>query len=683
VSSAQSRLNELSADRTLRDPAMQEIQRIVQLGLWTEPTAEEVEEFCRSNVLASAFERGFRLFPAQAGAVMAYDLFDGGFYPIGVGFGKTLISLMIAERAYAKGLRKTLLFVPPQVYPQLVERDIPWARRHVPLSVPFHKLGGTSQRKRLAHARSQQEGCYILPYSCLSTTDSEQLLEMIEAKLVIADEAHLLKNAKAARTRRVRRFLDKFQPEMVAMSGTITSKSILDYWHLIRACLGDNSPLPNNSHLVRQWAGVVDADPRAIQDFDRPGVDRIGDFRTEPIMPLVFWAKRHWPTEELPETVRGFRRAYKLRLSTAPGVVVTGDASIGTSLVLHNAPVKTSPQPDGWMELQALIEQVQKEWTAPNGDEIDHAIHQFGWLYQLSAGWYNDLYWPEPEVLATERGIPLEAAVDLLDRALEHHALLQLYHSTLRRWLGAHSRPMLDTPFLVAADMDRHGAKNVGPDLYEAWSSARAADFEGRPERRARPVRVCGYKVRAAVEWARKLRPGTGAIVWVHHKEIGLWVFEALKAAGVDAVHAPAGRNEEIIDPANGGKVFVASINAHGTGKNLQHFEHQYVVQWPRAANIAEQMLGRLHRSGQKADELIVVTNNTTTIDEMNFAACLNDACYIHDTTVRQKLMYAAFDPPPVIYSVAFLRKHGLDPKKLTGEQMKLLEDKFGHEEAA
>lgn len=677
-----SRLNKLASEQPARDPAAKEIDRIIRLQLWTPPTPEEMDAFERDNVLADAYRSGFRLFPAQASALMAYDLLGGGFFPIGVGFGKTLISLMVAERAYRdRNIKSSLLLVPPQVYPQLVDRDIPWARRRVPISVPFHKLGNTTKRKRLVFARSGQPGCYILPYSCLSTEDSEQLLELIEPKLIIADEAHLLKNARTARTKRIRRYLDHVQPQVVAMSGTITSKSITDYWHIIKVCLGPNCPLPLSSHLVVQWAQVLDAQQSSAWDSWRAGVDQVGGFRTEPIMPLVRWAQRHWPAEEFPESVRGFRKAYKLRLTTAPGVVVTGDTEIGTSLLISNQPVQPKQEPEGWRNLQEMIDRVRKEWVAPNGDELDHAIHQFGWLYQLTAGYYNDLYWPSPHVLAGERGISEEQAADLLDRAQHHHALLQLYHSTLRKWLGRRSRPGLDTPFLVGGDMERNGPKNVGPELYEVWLEARAADFKDRPDRRSRPIRVCDYKIASAVKWAEKLPAATGAILWIHHQEIGRWLVERLRSASMDVLHCPAGRQHDaaIIDPAHGKKIVVASISAHGTGKNLQHFEHQYVVQWPRSAVVAEQMLGRTHRTGQQADELVVVTNNSNEIDQMGFAACLNDALYIHDTTnVRQKLMFAAYETPPIMFDQATLRKHGLDPKRLTGEQIKLLEEKFG-----
>ncbi len=507
------------------------------------------------------------------------------------------------------------------------------------------------------------------------------MLELIQPELIIADEAHRLKNANSARTKRMFHrdygYIIKHQPQMVAMSGTITSKKISDYWQTIRACLKDNCPLPKSSHIVRQWGQVLDAQ----SDWGGSPQDDDSSFYTEPIMPLVRWAQKNYPDEDFPETIRGFRKAYKKRLNTAPGVVVSDEHEIGTSLLMRNEPGDGTGS-DGWLELQELIEAVKKDFQAPNGDEIDHAIHQFSWLYQLSAGFYNDLYWPAPEVLALERTVTVAYAEDLLERAQHHHMLLQLYHSTLRKWLAHRAKPRLDTPLLVALDMATHGAQHVGHELYETWNSAKMADFEERPDRRSRPVRVCPYKIVQAANWAQRGVPeGLGAILWVHHREVGKWLVEELTQRGLDVLHCPAGskHNETITDLSNRHRLVVASISAHHVGKNLQHFSHQFIVQWPRSAVIAEQMVGRTHRPGQEADELVVVTNNTTDSDALNFAACLNDACYIQDTTGgKQKLMYAVYETPPIVISPAVLKKAGLDPKRLTGEQVQLMRDTFG-----
>ena len=75
-----------------------EIRRIIGMPLVFPMDGPECEAYCRENIIASAYEDGFRLWPVQAEAVAAFELYNGLFGPIGVGWGKTLVSLMIARR---------------------------------------------------------------------------------------------------------------------------------------------------------------------------------------------------------------------------------------------------------------------------------------------------------------------------------------------------------------------------------------------------------------------------------------------------------------------------------------------------------------------------------------------------------------------------------------------------------
>jgi hypothetical protein len=408
--------------------------------------------------------------------------------------------------------------------------------------------------------------------------------------------------------------------------------------------------------MAGEWGAVIDS-----------GVFSIESRLARPLVPLLHWARQNFPTEDFPEITSGFRRAYKTRLVTAPGVVATGDAEIGTSLVLSNTAIDGTKTP-GWKELNKYMQDVDELYLTPNGDEIEHAIHAFKWKYELSAGFYNELVWPEgdtPEIRA----------------AKEHHAAGQRYAKTLRKFLQDGARPGYDTPMLVGRNMSLHGAKFVGIDLFRLWKEMKAMEFEGMPQRIRNQIRVCPYKVNAAVRYASCLDRGEGALIWVWHKEMGKWIYESLQEAGMEARYAQAGPSydEMILNPKNQDKVVVASIAAHGTGKNLQAFQNQMFAQWPRPATEAEQSLGRTHRNGQEADELVVRTLQSNQFDHEVFAACINDALYIQQTTSqRQKLIVASYDPMPKIFSPEFLRERGLENEYLDGEMRKAMEDRFG-----
>ncbi|MCC6752004.1 MAG: DEAD/DEAH box helicase family protein [Deltaproteobacteria bacterium] len=711
------------------DPAQySDVRRICSIPIAGPLTDAEVEEFSRRNVLAAAYESGFRLREGQARVVVFYDRYGGVFAPLPCSAGKTLASILVAERYWRRTAQKllqagtpdlpnrSLYLVPPEVYPQVMQQignrppDIQWARARVPVTVPFVGLGGgMTQARREALATNYKRGCFVMPHSLMSARDGSKLLDLIEPGLLIVDEAHRFKNRSAARTKRLMSYVNRKLPQLVILSGSITNKSVKDYHHFLKPTLGVRSPLPHAPDLAYQWSEVVDTDADPSEDMKRP------------MAPLVDWAKFHFREEALkgllPMDVSGFRRAHKLRMNTCPGVVAATDAGVPSTLIIATREV-THAVPGQQVALDALVRRVDDDWVTPNGDPIDHAIHKFKWLYELTAGFYYRLTWPVADEVAKRKNLSLVEAKDVVDRSIARHLAHGNYAKALRKWFadGSHQAG-LDTPFLVGQDMARNGAKNVGQVLYDAWSAWKAAGVgvdgstDDLVERDSQAVRVCDYKVRAARDWARALREQhgkVGGLLWIYHNEVGQWLYEVLKSdealwadvpGGAHGPYgvlcAPAGEphNRAIMDPSNSKKLVVASIVAHGTGKNLQAFEHQCVVQWPRSAGQAEQFLSRTHRTGQLADELRVDVLMApavkaaggsedyagTDFDLKNLSACLRDATYVQQSTgSSQKVLIAQYDPLPRIYDQSVLNELGFQPKKLDAQGEKSLREKFG-----
>ena len=157
---------------------------------------------------------------------------DHNFVANGVVVHNTLVSLRCIAIAMEQGLERCALFVPPQVHEQLVDRDIAWVRRRVELGLTFYPMGGKSPQQRMALAGGRR-GCWIFPYSLLSTRDASELLEKIRPQLMVFDEAHMLKHRNSARTKRVWSYWKKHRPQVVALSGTMTSKSLREFAHHI------------------------------------------------------------------------------------------------------------------------------------------------------------------------------------------------------------------------------------------------------------------------------------------------------------------------------------------------------------------------------------------------------------------------------------------------------------------
>lgn len=667
----------MEALRVHRDTAGSlEIDRIIGLPVIPELLPLEVEVFSEQEIQARYFEDGFRLFPVQAASVLAYDTYGGLFGPVGVGWGKTLITLMIADRALRKGIERSMLFVPSQVYSQLTNTDIQWARKRVGLRVPFMLMGGKSRQERHRIASSGKKGCYVFPYSLLSTRDTDEILNLISPGLLMLDEVHNVKNMRAARTKRLfgpDGYVTRNCPEIVALSGTITSKSIRDYGHLISHALREWSPLPMEFALIEQWAQALDA-----------GADP-GDAQTGPMRPLLKWFRTHWPTEKLPPHISGYRKAYNRRLTTCPGVVSTGDAEIGTSLTFENLPVKGYKSAEGFQELNRLMDQVEDLWLTPSGDEIDWGFHKWRYLYELSSGFYHNLRWPTiPELMRRAHFSRLtEHEVEAyLEQAKACHEARNEFNKKLRRWIQYRGRSEMDTPFLITSNMHTYEDRDVGAELYNAWRAAKDLEFEGMPERLSEPILVCDYKIKHAVEWAKKYGKG---LVWYLHDALGEWTSQAMLDAGVDALWCPAesrrkGMNDQIRDPANKDRVLVSSAGGHGTGKNLQHHSNSLMLQFFRQSDTFEQVLGRIHRNGQLEDELIVHFNNTLEFDDLNASACIIDALYQHQTVgTRQKLIYGSWNPLPALYPEEFLMERGFqDVYQLDPAARAALVEKFG-----
>lgn len=664
-------------------PGYREVYRIKGIEYFRAYPAEDVELI--NEILIQAHARadtvmypphGLRFTDAQAQGLLAFDKLEGLFGPIGVGHGKTFITLLCAALAWERKVKRILLLVPPQVYSQLVSRDIPQARRDLVLfGLPFIGLGGETAARRRAIVTSGKNGCYIMPYSLTSTKDTSFMLDNIAPELIIADEAHCLKNLRhSSRAKRVAHYMRAHDPKFVAVSGTMTTKSILDYKHLLEWCLGPGSCLPLTEKLALEWAKLLDSETHSHgQSVDSPSVG--------PILKLVKWARDrvmaeppepddeeakneyHAAIEALRSDKRGFRTAYRLRMESTPGVVSTPNAQIGTSLYFQNEEAD-APSPD----IVELMEAVD-DWQTPQEEPIEFGLHKFKWFNELSAGFWHKLRWPTPEEYIAHRdGVSLEQAIDMLERADDHLQAQRVYHSELRKWLEKNHIPGIDTPMLVANHVSRcFGTSDlrVAPLTAALYMEMKKRDFEGRPKRLSEPVWVDDYKLRHAVKWAQQ--PDVrkrGGIVWYHHQTVGTELTRLLTEADLNPLHCPAGRAADKIIAGSAGRLAVASITAHNTGKNLQFHTRQHIVQWPRSAKDLEQVLGRLHRLGQRADELIVDTNLTTDFDHMNVNACLLDALYIHQTGGgMQKAVVAGWNPLPRIFPNSVLVERGLNPE--------------------
>lgn len=650
-----------------------EIQRIIGLPVCGKPERADLDDASFRWVQGDHWARGFRLFDAQAAGILSFERTGKLFGLIPVGWGKTLLTLMVADHAYRQeGVKRSVLFIPASAWDQFSDIDLRWARSKTGLRVPVHLLGRRSPTQRWETARARWPGLYVMTSSLMERPDAADLLDRIGPELVIVDEAHKFKYPQTPSTARLLNYL-KGNPRhgvprkrLVALSGTMTTRGMRDYWHLITLCLNEDAPVPLSPRIAMAWAELLDSGA-AMHPAD-----------AGPLADLVAWAQEH-TTKPLIEDLVGFRRAFSIRLSTAPGAVSYGGAKIRTVLVIENRPVPDYKEADGYEELQALARAVEREGVAPNGDDIEHAIVGYGWLYQLAAGIFYDTFWPGAAELAKQKHWPLEKAAALLELAERHHAAQQAYHKILRKFLARKVRG-LDTPFLVMSELQRTKDKHVPGEVFKAWKTMHDLDDADLPRRSKRPIRVSPFRIDEVIHWAKEIG-GRDAIVWYQHDAVGEWFVERARAAGLDAAQYRAGHtmNRAIRDPSSGKGVAVASMPAHHQAKNLQHFKHVGFLQWSRPAGRTEQVLGRVHRNGQTLDELVVTTFNTIPFDYMNFSATLIDACYVQQAAAsRQKILTCTHRPTPKVFAPEVLQELGFQPQSTAPEGKRLAEERFG-----
>lgn len=419
------------------------------------------------------------------------------------------------------------------------------------------------------------------------------------AEGVLVSNCHKLRYKDAARTKRFLRYMRASGANFAALSGTITTRSLLDYAHLIELALRRTSPLPftHEYHTLREWAEALDS-PKKGETPRGPG----------PLLELCS------PEEAaLPDPVEAARLGFRRRLVQTAGVVVSDEGSVGCSLIIS---ARRPALPEA---VESTLQRFRKTWKIGD-EEIEEAPRFWAIARQLSMGFYYEWAWPNGE------------------KDWEWLAARSFWHRELRHFLQHASRPGLDSPLFVSNALRRR--EHIGhPELYQAWEAWCLVKERPTPPTVVRWVD--DFIVRDVAQYLQEQDQPT--IVWYEHSAIG----EALGKLP-NLTHFPAGdvRLVQLADRLtreDRAPHILISAAAHGTGKNLQTGWANNLVVCPHpSGTVWEQaFLGRTHRQGQWADEVKVDVNIHTEELVRDFQQALRDAAYQEQTTSRHKLLYA------------------------------------------
>lgn len=283
-----------------------------------------------------------RLFPIQAVSLWELWQFGGLFGSIGVGEGKTLISLLAPV---VVGAKRPLLILPKKLIykTEQAEKQLAWHWK-----IPKNRR--------------------IVSVESLSRVGQKHYLEEYSPDLIVIDEAHRIKNHKAASTRRIVRYL-KNNPDVpfVPLSGTFFRDNLLEVSHLLAMTQRRSNylPIPRQWDELRDWSDALSREPKTDAGalLTLPGA-----------------------------TIDDARPGFAKRLAETPGIIVTESSQSGlpSLLVRTNYPV-TGPLP-----VDGTIETIEKTWDLPDGYALSVASQVWSSVRQAALGFFYRYVDPPP-----------------------------------------------------------------------------------------------------------------------------------------------------------------------------------------------------------------------------------------------------------------------------------------------
>lgn len=468
---------------------------------------------------------------AQVKALGTLATVGRGFFCIGVGGGKTLTAMMAAE-ALGVAPEETLVLTRARLVDEAyAEAEI--YSRHFKFEIPEY-------------------------WSYAHLSRHEQDLRKMAPKLIVADEAHFLKNPKSTRGRAFVRYC-RDHPEVVfvPMTGTITNSSILDYAHLLALALGrENCPLPDpwkHTRRLEALARVIDPNPRTPPDA--------ADYR------IAATVLNQQDGEDI-------RSAYFRVLRDTPGVIVSEDPSFDGPIHMTKW---TPPCPPPIMD--ALVH-LDSTGQLPNGMLASDPLTKSDKENQIASGFY---YYP----VYTEMHTPKwNRAKLILGEYVAAVLRSQVRKKTSRLVTEARVIQAIRTGELDAPEMVKLALSITDlvpePEQEEEWISDEI--------------------LLAAIERCRETRTETrGSLLWYNHTALRHRLAELCKGRYSDVHIAPLGE-----PPPRGldaPVVGVVSTRSHTEGFNLQRDYRYNLVLGPESnAGLWEQLFGRTHRPGQEEE---------------------------------------------------------------------------------
>lgn len=522
----------------------------------------------------------WRLRHVQAAALHELFVCGGLVGALQVGAGKTLVAELAPWFARASGRGQRPVLLVPGSLKKKTTRD-----RRV-YNKQFYLLDASRYP--------------IVSYEWLSRSgNAEKLWREYDPDMLVADEAHALKNRDASVTRKIaRRLLQRPDTVFVPMSGTLLYASVLDIWHLCVWALRHGSPLPLLESVARTWADVLDDSDVALSAA--PALQHIIDLQ---------------PKTRTAATRKEARDSFKHRLAATPGVILYSSRGCDASLEI-NVQVVHPPA-----NIAMMLAELRKTWTTPWGDLCQEKVELWRHLREISCGYGYRWDPPPPEEWLRARRAWRRFVQTTLEQHLpEVDSPGAVQDAVLRAW---------DSRYKPGGPVVHTGSQTLN-----AWQ---AVKHLYNPDDH-RKIEVYGFD-----HVLEQLKGMKRAVVFADHPPFGHHAANQLgwpyyQQNGVDPI------TRLPIEGEDGNRSILASLQANKAGRNLQAFSEAVVIGPPSRASVFEQLIGRLHRSGQKADHVRYTVLVCDRVDARAVAGAVREAKRLRETAgAQQKLLIADF----------------------------------------
>ena len=564
-----------------------EFRRVAQLPRRPPPGPDQPHVVALAKSLTEMLQRHpnpypGNLRPLQAAALHEAWLHGGLLGPIGVGQGKTLISYLIPAILGAKR--------PLYIAPAALEKDVgrefakmaqSWRGPH-PSNFPFLSYELLSSRNSGEKRDSKGELLRV------------DLLERIKPDVIICDEVHKVRNSTAVCTKRMKRYIQN-NPDVkiIALSGTLTRRSLKDFSHIAKWCLRANCPLPTTYSDLEAWSSALD-EIEALGP--RTEIGALIQLCSDKERAQIAAAAGAWDeTEQVRNVVRV---AVQRRLNETPGVVASNDGPFGVPLeIVECAPLREDPAiNEAFVNMRLL-------WQLPNDRPIVDGMELARHCKNLGTGFYVDWVPRPPDAWMDAR----------------------------REWAGwardviRHNRRNIDSESQVKEAVRTGVLKDFG--LLAQWE---AVEPTYDPEAHQVIEWISSEAVDTAREW---IKHHTG-IIWVDSIVLGE---ELGRKLGIPHYGAEGMSKDGVFILDHKCGSYVASKQANGTGRNLFQTHESLWFTTPD-----EQSIGRQHRPGQMADKVSCHYFIGCWEHRAAFDKALNKALYAEQISGNsQRLCYA------------------------------------------